>query len=437
MEGVTDTSSAIADAYELKTSHLKQSQLEFFKKWEHLISLEEKDIHRFKKELWTMGAKEREEKGRCFAGMVFDTTFDFTAPTASRGTGPHESLVDNTEADLANSGKDKIHKFTYRFIRSSQHQSHTQIWTQAGSKEGEIQSLLSGYMGVGEPITISVEPDLLALARGFIVGLTPSVVVVGVDHELDLEKIGWRLATRRQKGPKSSSTQRHGTEEEIIFRIDRDDLFGGMGRIRDNLAQMFYAGGDVKRLELVVDLRAPVFENLDWIDDEYSRDWREFVKHTKHLNANQREAVKKVLSAKDYALVLGMPGTGKTSVIASLVKVLVGMGKSVLLSAYTHSAVDNVLLRLREVEGGDLGFRILRLGNLDKVNFDSVVFSCEGCSWDFRFTRMCKSLHWQTGSRPPQLSNLRYSSWAHLLLLLLAFLLISMDLYLFTSSLLG
>lgn len=377
MENVTDTSSPIADTYELKTSHLKQSQLDFFKKWEHLISLEEKDIHRFKKELWTMGAKEREEKGRCFAGMVLDTTFSSTVPIPSRDIGLHESKVGNAEADLVNSGKDKIHKFTYRFIRSSQRQSHTQIWTQAGGKEGESPSLLSGHMAVGEPITVSVEPDLLALARGFIVDLTPKMVVVGVDHELDLETIGWRLATRRQKELKSSSTQRHGGEEEVIFRIDKDDLYGGMARIRENLAQMFYAGGDVKRLELIVDLRAPAFENLEWIDDEYSRDWREFVKHTKSLNTNQREAVKKVLSAKDYALILGMPGTGKTSVIASLVKVLVGMGKSVLLSAYTHSAVDNVLLRLRGEEKGDLGFRVLRLGNLDKVNLHSIVSTKE------------------------------------------------------------
>lgn len=371
MEGVTDISSPIADTYELKTSHLTPPQLEFFKQWERLISLEERDIHRFKKELWTMGAKEREEKGRCFAAMVLDASYDPTAPAASQGGKCHADQVDDAEADLVNSGKDKIHKFTYRFLRSSQTRMSTRR-TQDGREE-VIESLLTGHMGVGEAITVSVEPDLLALARGFIVDLTPTAVVLGVDHELNLERIGWRLAARRQK---SDSTQQG--EEEILFRIDKDDLHGGMARIRDNLAQMFYADGDVKRLELVVDLRAPAFENLDWIDDEYSRDWREFAKHTEHLNTNQKEAVKRVLSAKDYALILGMPGTGKTSVIASLVKVLVGMGKSVLLSAYTHSAVDNVLLRLKkEAEKGKLEFGVLRLGNLDKVCFGNLNISTE------------------------------------------------------------
>ena len=46
---------------------------------------------------------------------------------------------------------------------------------------------------------------------------------------------------------------------------------------------------------------------------------------------------------------LGMPGTGKTTTIAYLVQVLVGRGSSVLLTSYTNSAVDNVLLKLKKV----------------------------------------------------------------------------------------
>ena len=47
---------------------------------------------------------------------------------------------------------------------------------------------------------------------------------------------------------------------------------------------------------------------------------------------------------------LGMPGTGKTTTIASLVQVLVARGCSVLLTSYTNSAVDNVLLKLKKVK---------------------------------------------------------------------------------------
>jgi hypothetical protein len=57
-----------------------------------------------------------------------------------------------------------------------------------------------------------------------------------------------------------------------------------------------------------------------------------------------------------------MPGTGKTSTIAFTVRTLVAMGKSVLLTAYTHSAVDNILFKLQEN-----GVPFLRLGNFTQV----------------------------------------------------------------------
>ena len=40
---------------------------------------------------------------------------------------------------------------------------------------------------------------------------------------------------------------------------------------------------------------------------------------------------------------------GKTSTIVALVRVLVALGQSVLLASYTHSAVDNILLKLLKV----------------------------------------------------------------------------------------
>lgn len=68
--------------------------------------------------------------------------------------------------------------------------------------------------------------------------------------------------------------------------------------------------------------------------------------------------------AKDYLLILGMPGTGKTTTIAILIKYLVlNLNKSVLLTSHTHSAVDNVLVKLI-----NMGVEsILRLGTLSKV----------------------------------------------------------------------
>lgn len=122
------------------------------------------------------------------------------------------------------------------------------------------------------------------------------------------------------------------------------------------------------------------------------------------LNKPQKQAMKKVLLSQDYTLIVGMPGTGKTTTICTLVNSLLGpvlllgrakvdlvracshsrplpslptpfhpparlqvrilhaCGFSVLLTSYTHSAVDNILLKLKRFRVG-----FLRLGQGQKV----------------------------------------------------------------------
>ena len=64
------------------------------------------------------------------------------------------------------------------------------------------------------------------------------------------------------------------------------------------------------------------------------------------LNDEQRAAVKHVLAARDYAIVAGLPGAGKSATLAATVRALVDLGKSVLITSHTHNAVDNILERL-------------------------------------------------------------------------------------------
>ena len=53
-----------------------------------------------------------------------------------------------------------------------------------------------------------------------------------------------------------------------------------------------------------------------------------------------------------------MPGTGKTQTVVALVEVLHKIGRSVLITAHTNSAVDNILLKLL-----DKRIDFLRLGS--------------------------------------------------------------------------
>ena len=65
-------------------------------------------------------------------------------------------------------------------------------------------------------------------------------------------------------------------------------------------------------------------------------------------NAAQNEAVNRAVTAENFALVHGPPGTGKTYTVARTLRALVDRGDRVLLSAFTNRAVDNALEALRE-----------------------------------------------------------------------------------------
>ena len=52
------------------------------------------------------------------------------------------------------------------------------------------------------------------------------------------------------------------------------------------------------------------------------------------------------MSANDFTLIQGLPGTGKTSTLAFIARLLAARGKRVLITSYTNTAVDNVVMKL-------------------------------------------------------------------------------------------
>jgi DNA replication ATP-dependent helicase Dna2 len=58
-----------------------------------------------------------------------------------------------------------------------------------------------------------------------------------------------------------------------------------------------------------------------------------------------------------------MPGTGKTTSIAHIISLLVARGKTILLTSYTHTAVDNLLLKLITEE-----IPFIRLGKTTNIH---------------------------------------------------------------------
>lgn len=301
--------------YENLTSHLlnKPEYAEFYQYWDTLLSKEEAFMARFNKDLWVLTAKERElDQGKALSELIISKSWD-----------------DDTDTD----------GFQYTFKRSQPSDHAPMDSTQISKYDKIIVSDQSGHF---------------ALAQGFVRHIEPNSITVSTRRRI----IATELKTdkfHRAGVLRSTQLPLQTLDEAVVFRIDKDEISYGMGVARYNILNLFLASGDDARRRLVVDLDTPRYLPTPLLQ----------VKDSEDFNPDQVAAIKKVLLTKDYSLILGMPGTGKTTVIAYMIKMLVEAKKSVLLTSYTNSAVDNILLKVKAY-----GVDFLRIGNPSRIHQD-------------------------------------------------------------------
>ncbi|XP_046886141.1 DNA replication ATP-dependent helicase/nuclease DNA2 [Hypomesus transpacificus] len=214
-------------------------------------------------------------------------------------------------------------------------------------RSGAADQTVSG-LAVGDRVVVSDEKlQLVAVATGYICDVASRTVSCTLDRDLS-----------RHSG--------------VVFRVDHDEGVIGLSTHLVNLSKLMENCPPSLRLrELIVDFRPPQFiSSLSSVLPHEAKDT--VAKILKGLNKPQKQAMKKVLLCKDYTLIVGMPGTGKTTTICTLVRILYACGFSVLLTSYTHSAVDNILLKLRRFKVG-----FLRLGRSQKVHPDILAYTEE------------------------------------------------------------
>jgi DNA replication ATP-dependent helicase Dna2 len=330
--------SSLLEKFNEKTQYLTDKSCDFLKHWEELLDLEAQEVFKINKEIWSMDSTTREKLGRCLGQMIIDN-------------------VKKTENDT----------YIYCFKKANGNTSQRCTF-----------NILDIQINPGDQVVLRGEEKNVGIATGTVIEVTSTHITVELPSELKVP-LSAAITTNMsasQRFPEIGDIEDlamarnifreiSGSELELNFRwrIDKDELISGFSYARTNLLKLFQAeNGDEKRRRLIVDLEKPLF-TTDPVKCHSELLTQNRCKFGVNLNPDQERAVLKILSAQDYALILGMPGTGKTTTIAHIVSLLVSLGKSVLLSAYTHSAVDNLLLKLKAI-----GIPFLRLGSKHQVH---------------------------------------------------------------------
>ncbi|KAK9376224.1 DNA replication factor Dna2-domain-containing protein [Lipomyces chichibuensis] len=295
--------SGLGSIFDDATEHIKEEDKIFLKHWDRLITLEENSMAKFRQEIWLMTALERESFGRCFASLKVD--------------GMRRSNIN-----------EKINRYEYTFSRAEL------------SNIYESLSFLSSQVNIGDPVIVSDDFGHIALAAGFLKEVTQDTIVVSVDREFD----------SNMHSIKPSPHQR------VLFRVDKDEFSSGMALVRNNLVRLIEKDGDKRRRKLIVAKEKPMFLTQT-IQPHLPAEC------DGRLNDDQLKALDKVMTACDYALIMGMPGTGKTTTVSYIIETLLAQNKTILLTSYTHTAVDNILLKVR-----NYCTNVLRLGPLSKIH---------------------------------------------------------------------
>ncbi|GLJ43384.1 hypothetical protein SUGI_0901420 [Cryptomeria japonica] len=333
-EGGTVESSGLGDMFDSHVRHLSNADCDFLRHWNQLIDLEAQDSQVACSEIWRKPSSQREEEGGCLSSMVLDSSSNRIGETHG-----------------------KSGQYIYCFCRKDSYVCKKTYSVMQKNDDAmpcaRPASFLERAFKCADHVILSTESGHVAVASGFIIEITHSSITISLSHQL-------RLAGYRED-----------ELSKLLWRIDKDEAASSYAIMRFNLLQLFVKSNcDDHRRKLIVDLQPPRFDSGTILSQDPAV---LYARSAKDLNGDQCRAIHKMLSAKDYALILGMPGTGKTSTMVHAVKALLARGSSILLTSYTNSAVDNLLLKLK-----DQGIEFLRLGRNTAIHKDIHEYTISG-----------------------------------------------------------
>lgn len=307
------------DLFRKKTSHLSKEHGEYYRFWRSVLADEEELAGRKSRYIWSMEGSKRECDGGCISSLMLM---------------PSDNGMESSPHELLTPGKTVLVTFK-RHPRATL----SGDLTKAGvSKNAYVivsaENKITDKRGFSRRYN-STATWQCGLSTGFVSHINSKTISVFVDRSLS----AWMF----HQGLNSL---------EVCWRIDCEEMYGTHRTSKRTLENLFCDVDNEKATklrELIVDGKRPKFGFNNRIADSDLRmnTKRTLSGYNLSLNDDQIRAVDMSLRAEDYALILGMPGTGKTTTLAAIILAFVSKGKSVLFCSHTNTAVDNLLLKLQ------------------------------------------------------------------------------------------
>eukprot|EP01080_Neovahlkampfia_damariscottae_P004844 gene4844-8429_t len=90
--------------------------------------------------------------------------------------------------------------------------------------------------------------------------------------------------------------------------------------------------------------------------------------HNSNLNDSQKEAIQFSLETNDISLILGPPGTGKTTTLVEIIRQAVDLGMKILVCGPSNISIDNIVEKLSDMKMK----KMVRLGHPARI-MDSII----------------------------------------------------------------
>ena len=316
--------------YKSAISHLRPEDFEFFHYWDDMLYKEAAHELESNKKLWNNSSMVQYKNGMGCGHLKLIQTESEPRLTPSLS---EEFLdLDSLEKVMYSSNS-----FLYRFKSS--------------------KKLSSLSIAVGEYVCLSTESGNYGVASGTVFDKTEYEITMLMNEKLATPY--YLLENFTGQLPDIEDFPTSPCFENVFWRIDKLELQSVFSKMRLNLVELMLPNNTDVR-SLIIHQRKQQTPKLNLLELK-----RVPPEMQELMNQNQKEVICKALSAEKFLLLHGMPGTGKSTTIALLIEFLVSIGKRVLVTSFTHSAIDHLLLKLKK----DFGMNnFLRIGKEERVH---------------------------------------------------------------------